>query len=59
MKASTKRRGRSDEQLLDHATDSLLKAVKEDMLKEEGRVDTEALRKAGYSERLIARLEED
>ena len=58
VKATTKRRAKSDAQLLDHATDNLLRALKRDMLKKDGRVDRDKLRKEGYSDRLLARLEQ-
>ena len=38
------------------AGDRLLKATKEKLLKEHGRIDYAALRRKGYSEILIARL---
>jgi len=38
------------------AGDRLLKAVKEKLLREKGRIDYEALRRDGYSEALIRRL---
>lgn len=40
------------------AGDRLLKAVKEKLLKEKGKIDYAALRRDGYSEVLIARLKE-
>ena len=40
------------------ATNNLLASLKKDMLAKEGRVDYDKLRKEGYSERLLARLEE-
>ena len=43
--------------MLDHASKNLLRALKRDMLKKEGRIDYEKLRKDGYSERLLAKLE--
>jgi hypothetical protein len=58
VKRTIKRRAKSDAQLLDHATNSLLRALKNDMLKKEGRVDRDKLRKEGYSDRLLARLEQ-
>lgn len=39
------------------AGDRLLKAVKDKMLKEHGRVDEQNLRQRGYSEATIARLQ--
>ena len=44
--------------MLDQGTNNLLRALKQDMLKKEGRVDSDKLRKDGYSDRLIARLEQ-
>ncbi len=38
------------------AGDRLLKAVKEKLLREKGKIDYAALRRNGYSETLIARL---
>jgi len=46
----------SEAELLDHATNNMLKALKEDMLKKEGCVNRENLRNKGYSERLLDRL---
>jgi hypothetical protein len=43
--------------LLDHASKNLLRALKRDMLKKQGRIDYDKLRKDGYSERLLAKLE--
>ncbi|PYJ06664.1 MAG: phosphopyruvate hydratase [Verrucomicrobia bacterium] len=40
------------------ATNNLLRALKRDMLKKDGRVDREKLRKDGYSDRLLDRLEQ-
>ena len=40
------------------AGDRLLKAVKERMLKQRGRVDFDELRRQGYSETTLAKLEE-
>jgi len=57
VKATTKRRAKSEAELLDHASKNLLRALKRDMLKKEGRIDYEKLRKDGYSERLLAKLE--
>jgi len=58
VKVTTKRRARSEAELLDHATNNLLRALKSDMLKKEGRVDRDKLRKDGYSDRLLDRLEQ-
>ena len=56
--STSKRRPKSEAELLDHATNNLLRALKRDMLKKDGRVDRNKLRKDGYSERLLDRLEQ-
>ena len=48
---------KNDGELLDQATNSLLKAVKQKMLKKQGRVDYAKLRKDGYSDRFLGKLE--
>jgi hypothetical protein len=58
VKATAKRRAKSEAELLDHASKNLLRALKRDMLKKEGRIDYDKLRKDGYSERLLAKLED-
>ena len=58
MKSAAKRRAKSETELLDHAADNLARALKRDMLKKNGRIDYEKLRKEGYSERLLAKLEQ-
>ena len=58
MKATSKRRVKSEAELLDHATNNLLRALKREMLKKDGRIDYDKLRKEGYSERLLAKLEQ-
>ena len=58
MKATSKRRVKSEAELLDHATNNLLRALKRDMLKKDGRIDYDKLRKEGYSERLLVKLEQ-
>jgi len=58
VKVTSKRRPKSEAELLDHATNNLLRALKRDMLKKDGRVDRNKLRKDGYSERLLDRLEQ-
>jgi hypothetical protein len=40
------------------AADRLLKAVKEKLIREKGKIDYAALRRNGYSEDLIARLKQ-
>jgi len=58
VKTTAKRRAKSEAELLDHASKNLLRALKQDMLKKEGRIDYDKLRKDGYSERLLAKLEQ-
>jgi hypothetical protein len=58
VKVTSKRRPKSEAALLDHATNNLLRALKRDMLKKEGRVDRSKLRKDGYGDRLLDRLEQ-
>ena len=58
MKATAKRRAKSEAELLDHATNNLLRALKREVLKKDGRIDYDKLRKEGYSERLLAKLEQ-
>lgn len=56
MKATAKRGVKSEGDLLDYATGNLQRTLKRDILKKEGRVDREKLRKNGYSDRLLDRL---
>lgn len=58
VKTTAKRRTKSEAELLEHATDNLARALKRDMLKKDGRIDYDKLRKEGYSERLLAKLEQ-
>jgi hypothetical protein len=58
VKATTKSATKSEAQVLDHATGNMLRALKRDMVKKEGRVDYSKLRKDGYSDRLLAKLEQ-
>ena len=58
VKATTKSAAKSDAHILDHATGNMLRALKRDMVKKEGRVDYSKLRKDGYSDRLLAKLED-
>jgi hypothetical protein len=58
VKATTKRHAKSEAELLDHATNNLLRGLKCDMQKKDGRVDYKKLRKDGYSDRLLAKLEQ-
>jgi hypothetical protein len=57
VKTIAKRRAKSEAELLEHASKNLLRALKRDMLKKEGRIDYDKLRKDGYSERLLTKLE--
>jgi hypothetical protein len=58
VKIAAAKSEKSEGQLLDQATGNLLRAVKEKMLKKQGRVDYSKLRKDGYSDRFLAKLEE-
>jgi hypothetical protein len=58
VKVTAAKATKSDGELLDQATASLLKAVKQKMLKKQGRVDYGKLRQDGYSDRFLAKLEE-
>jgi hypothetical protein len=49
---------KSEAELLERATRNLVRALKRGMLKKDGQVDFEKLRKEGYSERLLAKLEQ-
>jgi hypothetical protein len=57
VKPAKKLRRKTETKVLECATNNLLAALKKDMLAKEGRVDYDKLRKEGYSERLLARLE--
>ena len=58
MKTDKKSRRKGGSQVLDKATNNLLLALKKDMLAKDGRVDYDKLRKEGYSERLLAQLDD-
>jgi len=58
VKVTAAKREKNEAELLDHATGNLLRAVKRKMLKKQGRVDYGKLRKDGYSDRFLAKLEE-
>ena len=58
MKVDAARKTKSEAELLDQATGQMLRAIKQKMLKKQGRVDYSKLRKEGYSERFLARLED-
>jgi hypothetical protein len=58
VKTAKKPRRKGDSEVLDDATSNLLAELKKEMLAKEGRVDYGKLRKEGYSERLLDRLEQ-
>ena len=57
MKTAARKKEKTEAELMERATDRLLKAVKQRMLKKDGRVDYAKLRREGYSERILAKLE--
>ncbi len=57
VKVTGAKAAKSDGELLDQATNSLLNAVKKKMIKKQARVDYAKLRKDGYSDRFLAKLE--
>ena len=59
MKVDAARKTKSEAELLDQATGQMLRAIKQKMLKKQGRVDYSKLRKEGYSERFLTRLDLD
>ena len=58
VKVDAAKKVKGEAELLDQATGQLLKAIKQKTIKKQGRVDYSKLRKDGYSERFLARLEE-
>ena len=58
MKVAAAKKEKGEAELLDQATGNLLRAVKQKMLKKQGNVDYGKLRKEGYSDRFLAKLEE-
>jgi hypothetical protein len=58
VKIGAQKKERTEADLLDQAAGQLLKAVKQKMLKKQGRLDHTKLRKDGYSDRFIARLDD-
>ena len=58
MKVAAVKNQKSEAGLLDHATNNLLRGLKRDMQKKDGRVNYDKLRKDGYSERLLTKLEQ-
>jgi hypothetical protein len=57
MKAAAAKKEKSEAELLDQGIGNLLRAVKQKMLKKQGRVDLAKLRKEGYSDRFLDKLE--
>ena len=57
VKVATAKSQKTEAELLDQATGNLLRAVKQRMLKKQDRVDYGKLRKDGYSDRFLAKLE--
>jgi hypothetical protein len=57
VKATTKRQPKTEAELLDYATNNLLRAVKQKIVRKEGRVDYNKLRKDGYSDRFLSKVE--
>ena len=58
VKVAAVKQKKSEAQLLDQATGNLLRAVKREMIKKQGRVDYGKLRKDGYSNRILTKLKE-
>jgi len=54
---AAKRQPKSEADVLDRATKNLARAIKHDMIKKDGRVDYDKLRREGYSERLLEKLQ--
>jgi hypothetical protein len=58
VKVDAAKKEKSEADLLDQATGQLLRAIKQKIRKKQARVDYAKLRKDGYSERFLARLED-
>jgi hypothetical protein len=58
VKVAAVKSQKSEARLLDQATGSLLRTVKQKIVKNQGRVDYGKLRKDSYSDRFLAKLEE-
>ena len=58
MKVAAAKKQKSEAELLDQSTSSLLRAVKQKMLKKQGAVDYSKLRKDGFSDRFLTKLEQ-
>jgi hypothetical protein len=56
VKAAAAKSQKREAELLDHANNNLLRALKRDMEEKEGRVDYDKLRKDGYSARILDKL---
>lgn len=54
--ARARTKGRKTSTVIADATDRLLRAVKKEMVREDGRVDYDKLARKGYSAEMIARL---
>ena len=57
MKVAATKARKNEAELLDHANNNLMRALKQDMGKKDGGVNYDKLRKDGYSERILAKLE--
>ncbi len=57
VKTAAGQKTKDEAELLDQATSQLLQAVKQKILKKHGRVDYAKLRKEGYSERFLNKVE--
>lgn len=57
MKAAVAKKGKSEAELLDRGTSNLLRAVKQKIVKKQGRVDLAKLRIEGYIDRFLDKLE--
>ena len=56
VKATTKRQSKIEAELLDHAANNLARALKQDIQKNDGRVNHGKVHKYGYNFRLLTRL---
>ena len=58
MQGRINQRAQNEAELMEPAISKLVRGLKRDLQKKFGRVDYEKLRKAGYSELLLSRLQE-
>lgn len=58
MQVGNKNPAKSEVQTMDGAINTLVKGLKRDLLKKHGRVNYTKLRKAGFSEMLLSRLQQ-